>query len=64
MKVISLQNSQRIYVVKVKLVNELVQKNGIRITSYDFPSHRGLDTLIFFYKHNNYKHTYGKKCEK
>ena len=22
------------------------------------------DTLIFFYKHNNYKHTYGKKCEK
>ena len=23
-----------------------------------------LNTLIFFYKHNNYKHTYGKKCEK
>ena len=21
-------------------------------------------TLIFFYKHNNYKDTYGKKCEK
>ena len=23
-----------------------------------------LVTLIFFYKHNNYKDTYGKKCEK
>ena len=24
----------------------------------------GENTLIFFYKHNNYKYTYGKKCEK
>ena len=22
------------------------------------------NTVIFFYKHNNYKDTYGKKCEK
>ena len=28
-------------------VNELVRNNGIHITSHDFPSHRGLDNIIF-----------------
>ena len=40
------------------------------VSFIDFIEFRILDfcakliTLIFIYKHNNYKHTYGKKCEK
>ena len=37
----------RLRPTKYTKVDELVKKKGIPITSYDFPSQRGLDTIIF-----------------
>ena len=34
------------------------------ISAFTLAGDEKAGTLIYFYKHNNYKDTYGKKCEK
>ena len=56
------------YLLNTQLISKIQYNIGttckILIVFDDMIADRINNTLIFFYKHNNYKDTYGKKCEK
>ena len=45
-------------------LDDSINSGNSSVRSYLALIRKDSSTLIFFYKHNNYKHTYGKKCEK